>query len=73
MKIQGYDAVCYGAEPRKKCRGCPLYKNGLIVKPVWRITGIDKCLTEFKNHFLYEQGNERQNTLVGSGERPIVN
>lgn len=52
MKIQGYDVICYGAKQRSQCRDCPLYKNGLIVKPVWRITGIDKCLTEFKNHFL---------------------
>lgn len=66
MKIQNYDVVCKGIPNRKRkrdeCKSCPLFSMKSIYKPTWRISGIDKCLTEFKNHFLYGTRNSKQNT-----------
>lgn len=66
MKIQNYDVVCTGIYNRKRkckeCKSCPLFNKKYPEKSTWRISGIDKCLTEFKNHFLNGQRNCKQNT-----------
>lgn len=66
MKIQNYDVVCTGISETKRkrdeCKQCPLLRKKYPDKPTWRISGIDKCLTEFKNHFLYGKRNSKQNT-----------